>query len=74
MENKFGKKCTNLGLKFGVLFGGEIEQQIFCSSETFCLEKSLVKSTLGGYMATLAHALHSECLILPFFSTLPWSI
>jgi len=30
MANKFGKKCTNLSLKFGVLFVGEIDERIFC--------------------------------------------
>jgi len=44
--NKFDKKCTNISLKFGVLFVGEIDLRIFCSPAIFCLaKKSLVKST-----------------------------
>jgi len=42
--NKFGKKCTNLNLKFGVLFFGEIDQQILFVSLG---NKCLVKLTLG---------------------------
>jgi hypothetical protein len=29
MANKLDQKCTSLSLKFGVLFVGEIDQQIF---------------------------------------------
>jgi len=36
-QTAFGKKCTNLSLKFEVLIVGEIEQQIFRSPETFRL-------------------------------------
>jgi len=37
----FGKKCTNLSFKFGVLIIGEIEQFIFCAPPTFCLAKKV---------------------------------
>jgi len=37
-QTAFGKKCANLSLKL-VLIVGEIEQQIFCLPETFCLTK-----------------------------------
>jgi len=52
MENKFGKKCANLSLNFGVLVIGEIEQQFFFHQmlhavpmQLFAWQKSLVKST-----------------------------
>ncbi len=35
------KKCANVGLKFGVLIVGEIEQQIFCRPATLRLVKKV---------------------------------
>jgi len=40
-ETAFGKKCSNLSLKFGVLSIGEIEHQIFCALPTFHLAKKV---------------------------------
>jgi hypothetical protein len=48
MANKFGKKCANLSLKFGVLIVCEIERLFFakcCVPEAIAWQKSLVKST-----------------------------
>jgi len=39
--NKFGKKCTNLSLKLGVLIVGKMEQQIYHVPVTFCLAKKV---------------------------------
>jgi len=41
MVIKFRKKCTSLSLKFGVLFVGGIDQQIFRALATFCLAKKV---------------------------------
>jgi hypothetical protein len=54
MAKKLGKKCANLGLKFGVLIICEIEQGFFC--QTLCagnfllVKKSLVKLSPGSHM------------------------
>jgi len=41
MGNKFGKKCPNLTLKFGVLFGCVILKQFFCEPAIFHLAKKV---------------------------------
>jgi hypothetical protein len=41
MANKFGEKCTNFNLTFGVLFVGEIDQNFFCAPATFLLGKKV---------------------------------
>jgi hypothetical protein len=49
-ENKFGKKCANLSLKFEVFIVCKIEQQNFLCDIDFLLgEIILVKSIQGAY-------------------------
>jgi len=61
-NHKFGKKCTNLNLNFGVLIVGEIEQQFFhqmlCASN-FLLGK---KAKWDDFINMLTHSFKSHKL------------
>jgi hypothetical protein len=55
--NKFGKKCTNLSLKIGVLFVGEIDQRrIFRVPATFRLSKKIWLNRHQGYISLTFYA------------------